>query len=415
MSGSSSTVSTGVAATANAGSNYAPRAGFDSSGACGLYHSARPDYPTEAIRAILTAGESSSQGKPLNIIEVGSGTGISTQSLLEGAASIAAEAKDKNDEDRLKIQRYLAVDPSVGMRQDWDKNIKRELLPKLASSGLFASAEHDFACVEGTFENLAAALKDGKQGIYDLVFIAQAWHWCPNIPASLNAIAEALRAAGRGHLALIWNMEDQSEKTGAKWVKEVRELYEKYEADTPQYRHRYWASMYKEPALLEQFDIVEPKYYHRKLPTTIEGVKNRILSKSYITVLPEKEQRALTDRIEELLSSSDDVALQRSWIDREKGIFEYPYETGERKFWQLRKHDRNLAAGSQCGSPNKKEEKFLTWRLSPCLLFSLTCYPTPTRTSLLSAQVNSRAAYICVAHGFTLGNDDDGPWSRPRQ
>jgi hypothetical protein len=37
--------------------------------------------------------------------------------------------------------------------------------------------------------------------------------------------------------------------------------------------------MYKEAALEEKFNIVEPKHFTRLIPTTVEGVKNRVLSK----------------------------------------------------------------------------------------------------------------------------------------
>ncbi|CAO1631734.1 unnamed protein product [Parajaminaea phylloscopi] len=319
------------------GSNYAPRAGFDASGASGLYHSARPDYPVDAIAAILESAQEAARGEALNIIEVGSGTGISTQSLLQ----ITAERKRRDDRtSALQIQRYLAVDPSSGMRQDWDKNITQTLVPELASSSIF-TAEQDISCLHGTFEDLSSALAGGKRGIYDLVWVAQAWHWCPDIPASLNAIAEALKpppppsppsppsasSSPGGVLALIWNMEDQSQETGSHWVKLIRELYEKHENNTPQYRHRYWTSMYKEPALLDQFEIVEPKYYSRKLPTTVQGVKDRVLSKSYISMLPVEEQESLTKSIDDVFASTDDAALQRVWIDKERGVFEYPYQT----------------------------------------------------------------------------------------
>lgn len=319
--------------TSGLGSNYEPRAGFDSSGASGLYHFARPDYPTEAVDAILSATKTSARHHPLTLLEVGSGTGIFTQCLLEGAARRLQRGCSEGAAGQ--IQRYLAVEPSKGMRKGWDRYIFQELVAKLASKGLFTS-EQDIACVEGTFENLSSALADGKTGIYDLVMIAQAWHWCPNIPASLNGIAGALKSpgadiAGGGHLALIWNMEDQSAETGARWVSKVQALLEKHEDNTPQHRHRYWASMYKQPSLLEQFEVLEPKYYTRKLPATLQGVKDRVLSKSYISVLMPEEKAALLKSIDDIFASEADAALQRTWIDKERGIFEYPISTGEHR------------------------------------------------------------------------------------
>lgn len=86
--------------------NYKPRAGFDDSGASGLYHSARPNYPEASMQAILEAAQAGKSSPPLlNILEIGSGTGISTESLLREAG-----------ETKLKILKYLAVEPSKGMR-----------------------------------------------------------------------------------------------------------------------------------------------------------------------------------------------------------------------------------------------------------------------------------------------------------
>ncbi|CAO1617157.1 unnamed protein product [Jaminaea pallidilutea] len=310
---------------------YDAKAGFDTSGASGLYHTARPDYPIPAIQSILSAALESAKGRPLNILEVGSGTGISTRSLL----SVAAEQRRANTNgeggsDEVQIQRYLSVEPSPGMRQDWQKNIVSEFLPSLSSTGLLADADGtdaDVAVVDGTFENLSSAVNDGREGAYDLVLIAQAWHWCQDIPRSLDAIARALKPGGQ--LALIWNMEDQTEQTGARWVKELRGMYEVFEDNTPQYRHRYFATMYDEPALNDQFIAKTPQWFSRELPVTLQGVKERVLSKSYISVLDSAKQQELLSSIDELLdpTKSDDEALQRRWIDREQGTFEYPYKT----------------------------------------------------------------------------------------
>lgn len=196
--------------------NYAPRVGFDDSGSSGLYHTARPSYPREAIRAILEAA-SGAMSRPLNVLEIGSGTGISTESLLR-------EAGDS----QMKIGRYLAVEPSLGMRKGWEQFIAGELLPRLKSEGKLPAEAH-VECRDGTFEELA--LPDGSEGTWDVVVIAQAYHWCPDYDASLRAISSALRP-GTGQLALIWNLEDNG--TSATWVRDLRNIYEVYEDGTPQ-------------------------------------------------------------------------------------------------------------------------------------------------------------------------------------
>lgn len=44
-------------------------------------------------------------------------------------------------------------------------------------------------------------------------------------------------------------------------------------------RHRYFATMYDEPALNDQFVAKTPQWFSRKLPVTLQGVKDRVLSK----------------------------------------------------------------------------------------------------------------------------------------
>ena len=86
--------------------------------------------------------------------------------------------------------------------------------------------------------------------------------------------------------------------------------------------------MYKTDAI-KRFDILPPQKVTRAIPTTVEGVCDRVKSKSYISVISAKEQDDLTDSIRQLLKSGSDEELQRTWIDAEKGVFAYPYSTGE--------------------------------------------------------------------------------------
>jgi hypothetical protein len=137
--------------------NYKPRAGFDDSGASGLYHSARPNYPEAAMQAILEAAQAGKPSPPLlNILEIGSGTGISTESLLREAG-----------ETKLKILKYLAVEPSKGMRQGWDQAIRDKVLQELRQSGKLPEAA-EVSCIDGSFEDL-----DAPEGEWDAVMIAQ--------------------------------------------------------------------------------------------------------------------------------------------------------------------------------------------------------------------------------------------------
>lgn len=312
--------------------NYAPRSGFDDSGASGLYHTARPSYPRESIRAILEAAASNKpDSSPLNILEIGSGTGISTESLLREAAS-----------SHLKIHNYLAIEPSHGMRAGWNDFIASKLLPTLKSEGKLPS-DASVECRDGTFEDLN--VPSGTEGTWDAVVIAQAYHWCPDYEKSLKAILNALRPGGQ--LALIWNLEDNS--TRATWVKDLRDLYEVYEDGTPQCeywqrqrhvthrltlcpstdRHGYWKKLYDLPITSSSFKYdTAGQHFTRTIPTTVQGVKNRVLSKSYISIRTDQQKQELQSKIDELFAQGDDK-IGRRWIDEKEGVFEYPYVTGE--------------------------------------------------------------------------------------
>jgi hypothetical protein len=93
-------------------------------------------------------------------------------------------------------------------------------------------------------------------------------------------------------------------------------------------RHNYWHAMYKTEAM-KRFEIVPPQKAVRLIPTTVEGVCDRIKSKSYISVLSEEKQKEVLENVRHLFQSKSDEELERKWIDKEKGIFEYPYTTGE--------------------------------------------------------------------------------------
>lgn len=93
-------------------------------------------------------------------------------------------------------------------------------------------------------------------------------------------------------------------------------------------RHMYWKKMYDTEAI-KNFNIIPPQKHTRKLPTTLEGVCNRVKSKSYICVLPSKVQEQVVESIRELMTTGSDDQLGRVWIDKESGTFEYPYATGE--------------------------------------------------------------------------------------
>ncbi|WFD37223.1 uncharacterized protein MJAP1_000165 [Malassezia japonica] len=259
------------------------RRGFDSSGANGLYDRARPSYPEEVVDQMLSAPRARG---PLRIAEVGAGTGIATRLLLEGAHSHGG------------LARMHAFDPSTGMLHHLQQSLFGTpdgpgLVEKLKLEGKLAS-DAQVLIGEGAFDSFQAGADN------DLVVIAQAWHWCPDFDQALAHIATQLRPGGV--LALVWNLEDRD---AAPWIAKLRDLYEKFEDGAPQYRHMAWKKMYKTPSFEKYFTELEPTHQLRKLPTTFDGVVDRMLSKSYVSVLPDEQKERLAQDAFRILSAPD--------------------------------------------------------------------------------------------------------------
>lgn len=289
------------------------RNGFDSSGGSGLYDRARPSYPPAAISAIIAEATNASSPSPLRIVELGAGTGIATRMLLATATSASADGTPPPG-----IASLAAIEPSAGMRSHFESAIAsgaNSLKQQMQDKGLL-SPQTSITIEDGAFESFDAGTDN------DAVVVAQAWHWCQDWDAALQQVAKALRS--NGTLNLIWNLEDRE---AAPWVAQIRDLYEKYEDNTPQYRHMYWHAMYKAPTCASHFKADEPRHYHRTIPTTLQGVVDRVLSKSYISVLPKEKQDELVEQISDYLNNTSDEKLGRKWIDKEQGVWEYPYRT----------------------------------------------------------------------------------------
>ncbi|KAL5511249.1 hypothetical protein ACEPAH_4464 [Sanghuangporus vaninii] len=257
------------------------KAGFGK-GTNELYDRARPSYQPEALSLIRKAVES----KPkVNVVELGAGTGIFTRALLahpEWSDSIA----------ELK-----AVEPSDGMRGVFSKSVSD---PRASIS-------------EGTFDNTGV-----ESGWADIIIIAQAFHWCPDFDAALTEFARVLKPDGVA--VLIWNLEDRER---AQWVAQLRDSYEQYELGSPQFHLGLWRKVFTVPSYDKFFQPGEETTLSRVIPATEESVKNRVLSKSYIAVQPKEVQEAIKQGIHNILEKGD----EKIWIDKEQGVFEYPYKT----------------------------------------------------------------------------------------
>ncbi|KAG1745883.1 S-adenosyl-L-methionine-dependent methyltransferase [Suillus paluster] len=247
-----------------------------------LYDRIRPSYPAESLSHIRQISKSTA---PLNIlaVRIGAGTGIFTRALLahpEWATSIGT---------------LRAVEPSDGMRDFWTKTVKDDRA----------------TIVNGTFDNTGV-----EDGWADLIVIAQAFHWCLDHG---KAFAEFSRILNKdGAVVLIWNIEDRK---AAGWVAQLCDRREVHEKATPQLRLDGLRQAFSTPEYTSLFHPLEEKEWAYNALATEQIVTDRVLSWSYISVLPPDEKAKLTEDVKVIIERGDGKA----WIDKEEGTYQYPY------------------------------------------------------------------------------------------
>lgn len=251
-----------------------------------FYDKARPSYPVEAIKNLYEqVRANTAPGAPLNILEVGSGTGIFTRALL-AEPNFAQHLKE-----------LKAIEPSEGMRATFDATTKDARVSTL----------------DGTFEHTGV-----EDGWADLVIVAQAFHWCPDYDAAMVEFARASKPTGI--VAFIWNLEDSS---STPWVAQLRGTYEKHEKGAPQFHRLLWRAAFDTAGYKTNFSPPQTLEFPRNLEATEDSVINRVLSKSYITMLSEEERAGLVKQLKEIVEKGEG----KKWIKEDEGVFEYPYLT----------------------------------------------------------------------------------------
>lgn len=192
----------------------------------------RPDYPPQLVDAL--AGHCRWSG-PVEIADLGSGTGLSTLPFLE------------------RGHRVYGVEPNAEMR---------------AAAELLLAAHGGFRSVAGRAE--ATGLPAAS---VDLVFAAQAFHWF-DVAAAANETRRILRAGG--HAAVAWNLR---RTTGSAFLDGYEALLREYGTD-----YAAVAERYADPAALLRYfggpHYVEYRFDHVQ-HFDLEGLRGRLLSSSY--------------------------------------------------------------------------------------------------------------------------------------
>jgi len=200
------------------------------------YERSRPGYPEEATRWLVGV-------EPLDVVDLGAGTGKLTRSLVALG------------------HRVTAVEP----------------LPEMLAH--LRAAVTDVTAVEGGAE--AIPLEDGSA---DVVVAAQAFHWFDQGPA-LREIARVLRPGGR--IALVWNTRDEREP----WVAQLSEEALASEG----FVERDAAAPVSDSGLFQGVELAEFPNTQR---LDREGLVDLVRSRSYCAVLGPDERAPVLDRVE---------------------------------------------------------------------------------------------------------------------
>lgn len=144
-------------------------------------HRARPSYPAESLQYIQSSLSPNAKSRPegLNIIELGSGTGLFSRILLSPPSDAYP---------RFNIHSLYAVEPSEGMRSQWtkkyDESVQQGSFDPRSVKGEVRTLNGGFTDLSGLKERLRE--KGEEREWADLVIMAQAWHWAhPDYDAAI--------------------------------------------------------------------------------------------------------------------------------------------------------------------------------------------------------------------------------------
>ncbi|KAJ6496702.1 S-adenosyl-L-methionine-dependent methyltransferase, partial [Mycena vitilis] len=249
-----------------------------------LYDRARPSYQPLALSHIRNAVK---VDPPINVVEIGAGTGIFTRAFL--AHPEWADA----------FKELKAVEPSEGMRDVFSKTV--------------SDVRGRVSIIDGTFQE--SHVEDGWA---DLVIVAQAFHWCPDFSEASKEFGRILKPGGV--LAFVWNLEDRD---AAKWVAQVRDRIEQHEQGSPQYRLGLWRQAFDTAAYQKAFEPPEEQNWSAPLPATLDVVVDRACSKSYMAILAGDDKLKVREDLTAIVKRGEG----KVWKNEGEGLFEYPYKT----------------------------------------------------------------------------------------
>lgn len=226
------------------------------------YHKGRPEYPPEAIEALVKA-LGLQAGK--QVLDLAAGTGKLAQALAGYGLKLCA------------------VEPVEHMR------------------AVCAQKVPGIEVLEGSAE--AIPLPDAS---CDIVVVGTAFHWFDG-PQALAEIARVCKPHAK--VGLIWNIFD----TQIPWVHEIRQLLQRYEQH-PTHDTMLWQEAFKDTKLFTQ---LEHKQYKYSFSGTVDDVLARVFSSVVMGLLPEHEKGVVVQQVRDILEKYPET--------RGKVMFEIPY------------------------------------------------------------------------------------------
>ena len=103
----------------------------------------------------------------------------------------------------------------------------------------------------------------------------------------------------------------------------MRDLIEKFEQGTPQFRLDLWRALFETQSFQSLFQSQKEQTWCYSLVSSLDTVIDRAMSKSYIAVQTEDTKATTKSDLAEIVQRGEG----KQWIDEDNGLFEYPYRT----------------------------------------------------------------------------------------
>jgi len=235
------------------------------------YERARPGYPAAAVRCLARA---LALGPRRTVVELACGTGKFTRALAPLGCAV------------------VGVEPSPGMRAVFERTVPR------------------VAVIAGTAEAIPL-----PTAIADAVVVAAAFHWFRPGEA-LREIARVVRPGGG--LGLVWNTRDDSDGLSRR----ISEILRRYRGATPRNpgaegtrgspRGAVWDRWFRRPD--GPFSPLRYRAFRHSQRLDRTGVVERVLSVSFIAVLPASERHRIVREVRGLLDRPPGGGSRRSFV-----------------------------------------------------------------------------------------------------